>query len=194
MITYIEGEKDKKQSKLFKIKSKDLGDVPNMKECLYRHFSKLNEKDFPNLLVLDGGKAQLNCAIEVLDQLNVITVDIISISKEDAKHTKSLTKEKVFIKDEKEPIELDFKSPLLFLLQKIRDDAHISAISFHKKRRSKSIFRSSLDDIKGIGKVKKQKLLKHFKSVENIKKAKLEDLKNLDFLNKKDISNLLKLK
>ena len=194
MITYIDGEKDKKQTKLFKIKSPDLGDVPNMKETLYRHFSKLKEKEFPNLLVLDGGKAQLNCAINVLNELNIISIDVISISKEMAKHTKSLTKEKVFIKDKKDPIELDFTSPLLFLLQKIRDNAHISAISFHRKRRRKSTFKTSLDEIKGIGKIKKQKLLKHIKSIENLKKTKKEKLKKLDFLNKKDISNLLKLK
>ncbi len=193
MITYIDGFKDKKHTKLFKIKSKSLSDFDAMKEVLLRHYSKKEKQTLPNLLILDGGKPQLTAALEILKKLNIASLDIIALTKESAKHTKSLTKEKVYIPYQKDPIIIDPKSPLLFLLQKIRDDAHHTAISFHKKRRSKKFIKSSLDDIKGIGPVKKTKLLKHFKSIAKLKQAKRKDLENLKFLTSKDIDKLLKL-
>ncbi|MBN2479696.1 MAG: excinuclease ABC subunit UvrC [Parachlamydiales bacterium] len=189
-IGFTFGEKDTKRTKLFKINPEILGDVPAMKDVLYRHFSKLPEKDFPDLLILDGAKAQLNAAIEVFNKLNIASVDIISLTKEKALHTKGLTKEKVFIPHKKDPIIIDPKSPMLFMLQKIRDEAHRVAISFHKKRREKSTIKTSLIDIPGIGPKKTKELLKHFKSLKNLQNAKKEDFDELKTISKSDIEKI----
>ena len=164
-----------------------------MKEVLFRHFSKLKEDEFPDLLVLDGGKAQLNAAMSVLKKLNIASIDIISLTKEKALHTKGLTKEKVFVPHNKNPIFLDPKSPMLFLLQKIRDEAHRVAITFHKKRRTTTTIKTSLIDIPGIGEKKTKILLKTFKSIKNLKKAKKEDLEKIKILTSADIKKILKL-
>ncbi|NGX33735.1 MAG: UvrABC system protein C [Candidatus Anoxychlamydiales bacterium] len=191
MVTFIDGEKQKSKMKLFKLKTSKKGDIAAFEEILYRHFSKI--KIFPDLLILDGGKAHLNIAIKVLNKLNIANVDILSISKEKAKHTKALTKEKIFIPHLKEPIFINPTSPTLFLLQEIRDEAHRAAITFHKKVRSKKIVSTKLIKIPGIGNKKTLSLLKKFKSIENLKKAKKEDLEKLKILNSKDIEKILKL-
>lgn len=189
MVTFIDGQQDRSKLKLFKIKESHLGDIPSLKEVLVRHFSKI--KTLPDLLLLDGAKAQLNAAIEVLKELNIASVDLLSISKEKAKHTKSLTKETIFIASLKNPIELDPKDPILFLIQKIRDATHLAAISFHKKTRAKKIISTDIIKIPKIGPKKTKALLKEFKSIKNLKKATKEDLEKLDILNKTDIENLL---
>ncbi|MFA6501596.1 MAG: helix-hairpin-helix domain-containing protein, partial [Parachlamydiales bacterium] len=108
-----------------------------------------------------------------------------------AKHTKSLTHEKVFVPYKKDPIVIDSASPILFILQKIRDEAHRIAISFHKKTRSKKIISTKLVQIPKIGPKKTKELLKVFKSIENLKNAKEEDLEKLKILSSSDIKNIL---
>jgi len=189
MVSFIDGEKDKSKMKLFKIKTTKKGDIAAFEEVLYRHFSKV--RFLPDLLILDGGKAHLNIALKILDKLNIANVDVISISKEKAKHTKALTKEKVFIPHLKEPIFINPISPTLFLLQEIRDEAHRVAISFHKKTRSKKTITTKLIKIFGIGNKKTVALLKEFKSIENLKKATKKDLEKLKILSSKDIEQIL---
>ena len=190
-ISYVFGEKDSSRTRLFKIKGEKTQDVPAMKEVMFRYFSKLSQKEFPDLLVLDGAKAQLNAALEVFDELKIASIDVISIAKENALHTKGLTKEKVYVPHQKDPIIIEPTSPTLFLLQKIRDEAHRSAITFHKKRREKSIIRSELIDIPNIGEKKLNLLLKEFKSIKNLSLAGYEDLKKIKELSKKDIETIL---
>jgi excinuclease ABC subunit C len=190
MVTFINATRDKSLTKLFKIKTPQKGDVPALKEALFRHFSKI--KTLPDLLIVDGAKAQLNAAKEIFNQLKIASVDILAITKEMAKHTKGLTQEKIYSPYKKEPIIIERKSPILFLLQKIRDEAHRAAISFHKKKRSKKIITTKLSEIPGIGPKKTKELLKHFKSIANLKKAKKEDLQNLKILTAKDIETLFK--
>ncbi|NGX28822.1 MAG: UvrABC system protein C [Candidatus Anoxychlamydiales bacterium] len=189
MTTFIDGIKDRSKTKLFKIKTEKKGDIAAFDEILYRHFSKL--KTFPDLLILDGGKQQLNIALKVLDKLKIASIDVIALTKEKAKHTKSLTKERVFIPHSKDPIIINPQSPTLFLLQQIRDEAHRIAISFHKKSRAKKTITTSLFKIPGIGPKKTKTLLKAFKSVKNLKKAKREDLEKLGILNSKDIDKII---
>jgi len=189
MVTFTNGQKDKSKTKLFKIKTSQMGDVPAMKEVIYRHFSRAHP--LPDLLIVDGAKAQLNAAIEVFNTLKIASVDIIAVTKESAKHTKGLTQEKILTADQKEPYILDIKSPILFLLQNIRDEAHRAAISFHKKRRSKSTITTKLIKIPGIGPKKMILLLQEFKSIQNLKNASLEDLKKIKTLNSKDIDAIL---
>lgn len=191
LITYINGRRDKKKTKLFQIKTQEKGDVPALMHVLYRHLKRAKEENlFPDLLIVDGGKGQLNGALEVLQELNIASIDVIGVAKEEGRHDKGMTEEQIFLPHQKEPLLLPARSPLLFLLQRIRDDAHMVAISYHRKKRSKSLFTSSLDAILGIGPKKKKALLSHFKSVKKIKEASVEELKSLKILSQNDIDHL----
>ena len=189
MVTFINGIKDKSRMKLFNIKTKEQGDTAALEEILYRHLSKADH--LCDLLIVDGGKAQLNTALKVLKSLNIASIDVIGLSKEAARHDKGLTKELVLVPYEKNPIIINPSSPLLFILQEIRDEAHRTAISFHRKKRRATISKSLLDEIKGIGPTKKKALLQHFKSTEKIKTASITELQKVKILSIKDIENIL---
>ncbi len=190
LACFVNGEKDKSRTRLFKIKGKG-DDYAAMKEVLYRHFVKEKEKnDFCDLLIVDGGKGQLNVALDVFQQLEIATVDVIGLTKEEARHDKGLTQEKVYVPHRKDPLLIDPRSPLLFLLQKIRDEAHRQAIEYHRKRRSKRTLSSSLDDIPGIGPIKKKRLLQRFGSVKAIREASREELSKVKGITQKDIALL----
>ncbi len=190
LVSFIHGEKDKSRTRLFKIRGQS-DDYSAMREVLTRHFTKEKEKnDFCDLLILDGGKGQLNIALEVLSTLGIATIDTIALTKEEARHDKGLTREKIYLPHQKEPILIDPRSSLIFLLQRIRDEAHKQAINFNRKRREKRTITSALDDIPGIGPIKKKKLLKRFGSVHAIKAASQEEL--AEILGLKDIETLRK--
>lgn len=195
LVTFINGVKDPSRMKRFKIKKTDISDdYSSMKEVLHRHFLKAKEENnFADLLIVDGGKGQLNLALDVFKQLNIASVDVIGVSKEDARHDKGLTQEKIFIPYQKEPILINPRSPLLFLLQKIRDEAHRVCIEYHRKKRSQRTISSKLDEIKGIGPIKKKRLLSHFKSVKAIQKASIDELKQIKGITQKDIEKIKKL-
>jgi excinuclease ABC subunit C len=178
LVAFTHGEPDKKRYRLFKIKESQRSDDYNsMKEVLQRHFKKLKETlDFPDLLILDGGKGQLNLALEVLQSLGIAEIDVVALAKESARHDKGLTQEKVFLPHESLPLFIDPRSPLLFLLQRIRDEAHRSALAFHKKQRSQALFKSPLDSVPGIGPIKKKKLLERFGSLKAIQRATDQEL------------------
>ncbi|HSX25651.1 MAG TPA: excinuclease ABC subunit UvrC [Chlamydiales bacterium] len=196
LACFVHGEKDKSRTRLFKIKGVEKADdYTSMRQVLQRHFVKEKEKnDFCDLLIVDGGKGHLNLALEVFQELEIATVDVIAVTKEEARHDKGLTQEKIFVPHRKEPYMIDPRSPLLFLLQKIRDEAHRQAIEFHRKRRSKRTLSSSLDEIPGIGPVKKKRLLQRFGSVKAIKNATEEQLREVPGITVKDIQVMMKWK
>jgi excinuclease ABC subunit C len=193
LVCFVNGEKDKSRTRLFKIKGVEKADdYTAMRQVLMRHYSKAKEKnDFSDLLIVDGGKGQLNIAGEVFAQLGIASIDAIGLTKEDARHDKGLTQEKIYVPHRKDPLFLDPRSPLLFLLQKIRDEAHRLAIEFHRKRRSKRTISSELDTLEGIGPVKRKKLLQAFGSVKALKMATEQELKSVKGLTKKDLQILL---
>lgn len=193
LVSFVHGEKDKSRMRLFKIRQTEgSDDYASMREVLLRHFSKLKEKgDFPDLLIVDGGKGQLNVALKVFGELGIATVDAIGVTKDEARHDKGLTQEKIYLPHEKDPLLINPRSPLLFLLQIIRDEAHRVAISFQKKQRTKKLFTSELDELQGIGPIKKRRLLTEFGSVEAIKRASPEELKKVKGLTQKDVDQLI---
>lgn len=193
VISYYEGVYDKKRTRLFSIQSS--GDDYNaMKESLKRHYKKGKEQNtLPDLLVLDGGKGQRNLALEVLKELDIVTIEVIALAKQESLHTKGITQEKVFRPGKQDPVLLPLYSAELQLLQRIRDEAHRVAIEYHKKVRSKRVVRSVLESIPGIGPKKKKALLAHFKSLKNVKKATREELEAVTELTKTDIDNILAL-
>ncbi len=192
MVAFTDGEKDSSRSRLYKIRDIHKGDdYKALHQVLSRRLSRAkDEDDLPDLVIVDGGKAQLNVALAVFKELDIASVDAIAITKEEAKHTKGLTLERIFVPDHKEPVQLPAVSPLLFLLQKIRDEAHRRAIGFHRKRREKRLIKSQLEDIPGIGKVKKERLLRHFGSFKRIKEATPEQLAQVKGITQKDIKSI----
>ncbi|MES2272671.1 MAG: excinuclease ABC subunit UvrC [Chlamydiota bacterium] len=193
LVCFINGEKDKGRTRLFKIKGVEKADdYTAMRQVLKRHFSREKEKgDFCDLLIVDGGKGHLNLALDVFLELGIASVDAIALTKEEARHDKGLTQEKIYLPRRKDPLLIDPRSPLLFLLQKIRDEAHRTAIEFHRKRRSKRTIRSSLDEIPGIGPVKKKRLLQRFGSIKGLAAASKEELEQVAGLSEKDIRTIL---
>ncbi len=170
MVYFLEGKPYNKYYRHFKIRSKaSPDDVAMMKEVIKRRYSMLLEKNYelPDLILVDGGKGQLNAGISVLRELGLDGIPIFGLAKKF---------EEIYIPNQKEPIVLPNNSPLLELFQRVRDEAHRFAVKLHKKQRLKRITGSVLDNIKGIGPVYRNKLLTHFGSVANIKKASLEEI------------------
>ncbi len=125
-------------------------------------------------------------------ELDIASVDLIALAKEEGRHDKGMTAERVFLPEHHDPIHLNPRSSILFLLQKIRDEAHRKAIGFHRKRRETRTLTSVLDTISGIGPIKRGRLLRHFGSVEKIKQASPEELKQVKGITQKDIDTLKK--
>ncbi len=194
MVGFTDGKRDKERTRLFNVKQVYTGDdYGAMREVLTRHYTKAKEKDeLPDLALIDGGKGQLNVALDVFKELEIANVDVISLAKEEGRHDKGLNFEKIFVPHKKDPIFLSPRSSTLFILQQIRDEAHRVAITHHRKRRSKRIIQTELDTLPGIGPKKRSLLLKHFGSVKQIKKASRAALGRVPGLTKKDIETLIK--
>lgn len=179
MIAFTDAVKDSARYRKYKIRSvTGSDDYASMHEALERRYRRAKEEDdLPDLLVVDGGKGHLNMALKVISELNIITMDVISLAKEEGRHDKGVTSEQVFLPNIKDPILLKKTSPVLFLLQRIRDEAHRTALTFHRKLRTKKNLRSALDDIPGIGPAKRKALLTHFGSLKKLLEATEEELK-----------------
>lgn len=178
LVAYTNGFKETARYRTYKNKEiVGADDYGAMREVLLRRYRKAKEDDdLPDLVIIDGGKGHLNVALKVFDELNIISVEVIGVAKDESRHDKGVTQEQIFLPNVKDPILLKKNSPLLFLLQEIRDEAHRFAITFQKKQRSKKLVKSTLDDIEGIGPVKKKALLMHFGSVKAIKAASMQEL------------------
>ncbi len=133
----------------------------------------------PNLVIIDGGKGQLNAALEVMHELQ-LDIPTIGVAKEEGSHTRLATAEEIYIPGASEPILLPRNSQGLYLVQRIRDEAHRFGITYHRKVRSEKTFQSVLDEIPGIGPRRKKALLLHFGSVKAISAASLDELAAID--------------
>ena len=142
-----------------------------MKEVIYRRYFRVLMDGLrrPDLIIVDGGRGQIKVAKEVIDSLNM-QIPICGLSKDD-KHATAL-----LLDQDGNIVEVDRKSQLFYLLTRMQDEVHRYAISFHKNVRSKSLFASILDEVDGIGEVRKKKLLRKFGSVKKMKEASIEDL------------------
>jgi len=150
---------------------------------LSRRFnSRRNQDPYPDLLMVDGGKGQLNIAVAVLDGLGLGNAfDVIGIAKKD--EARGEKNDKIYKTGRMNPVALNRDYELLLFLQKIRDEAHRFAITFHRKQRSRMFIRSELDVIQGVGKKRKAVLLKHFGSVQGVRTASLEQIASLPGMN-----------
>jgi excinuclease ABC subunit C len=189
MIAFTHGKYDKKRGRLYKIEGIPKGDdYAALRQVLLRRLKRAKEEnDLPDLIIVDGGKGQLSVALSVLKELDVATCDLMAVAKEEGKHEKGLTQEQIFRPGHAQPLLLPRHSPLLFLLQRIRDEAHRRAIGFHRHRRQKRTITSLVSEIPGIGPIKQKRLLSHFGSLQRILNASEEALKEVKGITGKDI-------
>jgi len=173
MVTFENGKPKKSEYKKFIIKTVvGPDDFASMYEVITRHFTKLIEtkQPLPDLIMVDGGKGQLSSAVDALHQLGLSSFQIIGLAKR---------LEEVFLPNEREAVTIPKTSSSLKLLQRLRDEAHRFAITFHRLRRDKRTLTSELLEIKGIGKSIAEKLLKEFGSVSGIKTTSIESLEKV---------------
>lgn len=170
MSVSIEGKVSPKNYRKFKIRCKDTpDDFAMMREVITRRYSKLEPKDFPDVILIDGGIGQINVAGEVLKSLGKDNIsDLLSLAEKE---------ELIFKYGNNEPFAFSHSEEGLKILIRVRDEAHRFGVTYHRKLRSKRVISSELDKIKGIGSIRKEKLLRQFGSVKNIKKASIDDLK-----------------
>lgn len=170
-VVFKKAKPSKKDYRHFNIKTVEgPDDYASMREIIFRRYSRaLNEdQNLPQLIVIDGGKGQLNAAVNSLQKIGLYgKIAIIGIAKR---------LEEIYFPDDSVPLYLDKNSETLKLIQQLRDEAHRFGITFHRKKRSKAQTKSELDQIKGIGPQTKKILLAHFKSVKRIKEATPEEI------------------
>ena len=172
MVSFFNGMPKKSEYKKFKIKTVENGkpdDFQSMREVITRRYSKLLKEglEFPDLIIIDGGKGQLSSAVEILDELGVNNQDIVSLAKKI---------EEVFIPNQPIPVLFPTNSQALFFFQRIRDEAHRFAITFHRQLRDKEAVHSQLDYIKGLYLKNKKLLIEKYSSVNKISKLTKEEL------------------
>lgn len=180
MVVFEDGKPAKKEYRRFNIKTVvGADDFASMAEIIGRRFRRAKDADdetdgkwttLPDLVIVDGGKGQLSAAVGALEAVGM-DVPICGLAKEN---------EEIFLPGRPDPIILPRDSQSLFLVQRIRDEAHRFAITFHRATRSKTSFKSALDDVPGIGSVRKKALLKRFGSVKAIRDASIEELTEID--------------
>lgn len=174
MVRFVDGKADKKGYRHFNIKTvTGPDDFASMKEIVGRRYKRIMEEqgEYPQLIIVDGGKGQLSSACEALQELGLYgKIPIVGIAKK---------LEEIYYPEDPLPLLISKKSPALLLIQRIRDEAHRFAITFHRQKRSKSTFVTEIETIPGIGKKTADKLLAHFKSVKKIKEASVEQLTEL---------------
>ena len=140
-----------------------------MREVITRRYRKLLEEGgpFPDLMVIDGGKGQLSAAYDALEQLGLANLVAVGLAKKE---------ELLFTRDQVEPVALATADSALLLLQRIRDEAHRFAVTFHRSARSRRDLRSALDDVQGIGPRRRRALLTRFGSLAGVRRASREEL------------------
>ncbi|WP_270332382.1 excinuclease ABC subunit UvrC [Streptococcus infantarius] len=176
MVVFVNGKPSKKNYRKFKIKTVvGPDDYASMREVIYRRYSRVMKDELtpPDLIIIDGGQGQVNVARDVIENKLGLDIPIAGLQKNDKHQTHEL-----LFGDPLEVVELPRNSEEFFLLQRIQDEVHRFAITFHRQLRSKNSFSSKLDGIAGLGLKRKQLLMKHFKSLPNIQKADVEDIIN----------------
>jgi len=186
MSVFINGEPFKKHYRMFKVKTVlKSDDYSSLREVISRRIAALSSDDVsfssrPDLVIIDGGKGQLGAVYDLLQEEGL---DVISLAEKE---------EHIFVPLEKTPIILNRDNPALKLCQRIRDEAHRFAINYHRVLREDSMFKSSLREIKGIGDKKAIALLEHFKTMDAIKTASVDELMEVPLITKENAESILK--
>ncbi|MEG2874215.1 excinuclease ABC subunit UvrC, partial [Carnobacterium sp.] len=175
MVVFLDGQPARNEYRKYKIKTVvGPDDYASMREVIYRRYARVLKEDLPlpDLVVIDGGKGQVDAAREVLENQLGLDIPIAGLAKDNKHRTSEL-----LFGPELQTIPLKRNSQEFFLLQRIQDEVHRFAITFHRQLRNKNSFASKLDGIDGLGPTRKKNLLKAFKSMKNIQEASIEELK-----------------
>lgn len=176
MVVLLDGEPAPGEYRRFKIRCKQTpDDFAMMREVVYRRFARgLKEQgpfaQFPDLVLIDGGKGQLNAARSAMRELGVDYIPVVGLAKK---------LEEIYREDEKDPLILPRNSQGLYMVQRLRDEAHRFAITYHRQLRGRRATKSVLDEIPGVGPKRKKELIKHFGSVRGVREASLEELRQV---------------
>jgi len=200
MVVYEDGKPKKNEYRKFKIKwHKGADDYASLREVLTRRFEhgikerqELKEKGidneygkfskFPDLILMDGGRGQVNVALEVLENMG-LNIPVCGMVKDDRHRTRGLFYNNI-------EIEINSHSEAFYLITRIQDETHRFAIEFHRNTRSKNQVKSVLDDINGVGDKRRRALMKYFKSIENIRNASLDELNDVPGMDKRTAENV----
>jgi excinuclease ABC subunit C len=178
LVVFVDGKPSKKEYRRFAIKDvAGQDDFASMQEVIGRRFRRAAREEateswrtMPDLVIVDGGKGQLSAAVAVLAELGV-DVPITGLAKEN---------EELYLPGESLPVILPRDSQALYLIQRVRDEAHRFAVTFHRKKRSKAAFKSALDELPGVGPKRKKALIQQFGSVKRIREASVEQLTSVE--------------
>jgi len=173
MVCLDRGKFDKKHYRVFNIRTVEgADDFRSMAEAVDRRYRRMLEegKPLPDMILIDGGRGQLNAAINALNRLGIEEIPIAGLAKRE---------EEIYVPERDEPIRLERRDPALQLLQMVRDETHRFAVSSHRRRRSKRTLHSALDDLPGIGEKRRRLLIERFGSVSGVKQASAQDLVNV---------------
>lgn len=176
MVVFQDGNPDKDSYRRFKINSTEgkPDDFMSMREVTMRRYGKITAKELPDLIIIDGGKGQLSSALEIIRGAGHDTVPVVGLAKQF---------EYIFTEFSPDPVILPRQSDALYLVQRIRDEAHRFAITYHRKLRSKRNKISLLDNIPGIGPKRRKILFDHFENINGIKSASIKELSTLPTIN-----------
>lgn len=194
MVVFTDGRPDKREYRKFKIKTVEgPDDYGSMREVIRRRYTRLLKENgpMPDLIVIDGGRGQISAAMDVLENELGLYIPVCGLAKDEKHRTAQL-----MFGDPPEPVELKRDSYEFYLLQRVQDEVHRFAITFHRQSRSKTMLSSQLDDIPGIGEKRRKLLFTHFGSLKKMREATVEDFRQLgigDKLAKEIISHLRKL-
>lgn len=179
MVVFENGSPKKSEYRKFKIRTvHSVDDYRMMAEVVERRYARLikEKKDLPDLILIDGGKGQLSAAVHVFEKLSLNDQPVIGLAKR---------LEEVFVPGISDAQSVSKTSPGLFLLQRVRDEAHRFAVQYHRNLRKKRTVKSALDDIPGIGEVRRTALFKAFGSIESIREASEQDISRVPGMNRK---------
>jgi excinuclease ABC subunit C len=200
LVSFVDGKPDKSGYRLFHVRGVEgADDYASMYEVLKRRFE--NRENLPDLLMVDGGKGQVSMAVAVLRELKIGNLDVIGLAKgstpggdEGGLHRRPSMKEQdhVYLAGRKDPVYLIKYPAALFILQRIRDEAHRFAITHHRRRMEKRDVRSLLDDIPVVGTAKKKALLRQFGDIDSLRRAETEELRKVPGITEKLAEEILR--
>jgi excinuclease ABC subunit C len=174
MVVFIDGKPEKKEYRKYKVKTVEgPDDYESMREVVRRRYTRVLKEGLPlpDLIIIDGGKGHLAAVRDVLENELGLDIPLAGLAKDDKHRTSEL-----IMGDPLQVVPLERNSQEFYLLQRIQDEVHRFAVTFHRQTRGKTMFRSVLDDIPGVGEKRKKALLKHFGSIKNMKEATVEEL------------------
>ncbi|MGN0013920.1 MAG: excinuclease ABC subunit UvrC [Candidatus Gastranaerophilaceae bacterium] len=170
MVVFINGLPAKSEYRKYKIRTVENGkpdDFQSMKEVLSRRLAKLNDTNYPDLIIIDGGKGQLSSVIQIVEEMGISDINFVSLAKRE---------KEIFVPHQSRPVIFPKNSEQLYFFQRIRDEAHRFAITFHRNLRQKSTLESVLDNIKGLSEKSKKIIRKNFKDVKRISQLTLPEI------------------